>query len=76
MTRAATRIKRGKEVPRTPSRFLADIPEQLSDVVDLASVPAGPPTAKEQNFFASLREKLKQQRENTGTGLDTQGRDG
>ncbi|HEY1088852.1 MAG TPA: UvrD-helicase domain-containing protein, partial [Archangium sp.] len=27
MTRAATRIKRGKEVPRTPSRFLGDIPE-------------------------------------------------
>ncbi|MBL8909679.1 MAG: UvrD-helicase domain-containing protein [Archangium sp.] len=76
MTRAVTRIKRGREVPRTPSRFLADIPEQLCDVVDLASAPKGPPTEKEQSFFANLREKLKQEREKTGTGLDTQERDG
>lgn len=76
MTRAVTRIKRGREVPRTPSRFLADIPEQLCDVVDLASAPMGPVTEKEQNFFASLREKLKQEREKTGTGLDTRGTDG
>lgn len=59
MTRAATRIKRGKEVPRTPSRFLSDIPEEICDVVDLASVPKGPPTVKETNFFAALKEKLK-----------------
>ena len=26
LTRAATRVKRGKEVPRTPSRFLEDLP--------------------------------------------------
>jgi DNA helicase-2/ATP-dependent DNA helicase PcrA len=59
MTRTATRIKRGKEVPRTPSRFLGDIPEHFCDVVDLAAIPVGPPTPKEMNFFASLREKLK-----------------
>jgi DNA helicase II / ATP-dependent DNA helicase PcrA len=59
MTRAATRIKRGKEVPRTPSRFLSDIPEIFCDVVDLAATPVGPPTEKEVNFFAALKEKLK-----------------
>lgn len=59
MTRAATRIKRGKEVPRTPSRFLSDIPEQLCEVVELGAAPVGPPTVKEQNFFASLRQRLK-----------------
>jgi hypothetical protein len=46
-------------VPRTPSRFLGDIPEHFCDVVDLAAIPVGPPTPKEMNFFASLREKLK-----------------
>lgn len=60
MSRAATRIKRGKEVPRTPSRFLSDIPEVLCEVIDLAAVPAGPPTEKEMNFFSSLRERFKQ----------------
>jgi DNA helicase-2/ATP-dependent DNA helicase PcrA len=59
MTRAASRVKRGKEVPRTPSRFLSDIPEQLCEVVELAAIPVGPPSAKEQNFFASLRDRLK-----------------
>ena len=59
MTRASTRIKRGKEVPRTPSRFLADIPDDLAELVDLSAPPPGPPTDKEVNFFANLREKLK-----------------
>lgn len=59
MSRASTRIKRGKEVPRTPSRFLADIPDELTEEVDLAAPPAGPPTEKEVNFFATLRERLK-----------------
>jgi DNA helicase-2/ATP-dependent DNA helicase PcrA len=59
MTRAATRVKRGKELPRTPSRFLGDIPEQYCDVVDLGAIPAGPPSEKELNFFSSLRERFK-----------------
>ena len=74
MTRAATRIKRGKEVQRTASRFLQDIPEQLCDVVELAAIPVGPPTVKEQGFFASLRDKLKTEKEAvvpTGSGLDS-----
>ncbi|MFO0601270.1 MAG: ATP-dependent helicase, partial [Myxococcaceae bacterium] len=84
MTRAATRIKRGKEAPRTPSRFLSDIPEQLSEVIELGATPVGPPTPKEQSFFARLRDGLKSSApaapaptpENSGSGLDTPRRDG
>jgi DNA helicase II / ATP-dependent DNA helicase PcrA len=74
MTRAATRIKRGKEVPRTPSRFLQDIPEQICEVIELAAIPVGPPTVKEQSFFSSLRDRLKAEKEAAapvGSGLDT-----
>jgi len=59
LTRASTRQRRGKEVPRTPSRFLSDIPEALTDVLDLGSPPPGPPSEKEMNFFSDLRERLK-----------------
>jgi DNA helicase-2/ATP-dependent DNA helicase PcrA len=59
MTRAAARLKRGKLLPRTPSRFLADVPENLVDVVDLVGPPPGPPTGEEKKFFANLREKFK-----------------
>ncbi len=78
MTRATMRIKRGREVPRTPSRFLSDIPEQLCEVIDLAAIPVGPPSAKEQGFFASLRDRLKAQPAlgaPSGTGLDSPGGD-
>ncbi len=78
MTRAATRIKRGKEMARMPSRFLADIPEQLCDVVELAAIPVGPVTVKEKSFFSSLRDKLKTEKEAvapSGSGLDTQRND-
>ncbi len=75
MTRASTRIKRGKELPRTPSRFLSDIPEQLCDLVELAAIPVGPPTPQEQSFFASLRDKLKPpapaEPAKGGSGLDS-----
>jgi len=59
MTRASQRIKRGREVPRTQSRFLDDLPESLYELTDLAGIPEGPPDEKEQNFFANLKEKLK-----------------
>jgi DNA helicase II / ATP-dependent DNA helicase PcrA len=59
LTRCATRIKRGREVPRTPSRFLGDIPEQYCEVLDLDAEPEGPPQEKELNFFATLRQRLK-----------------
>ncbi len=59
LTRAAMRVRRGRELERTPSRFLSDIPETLIESVDLDAVPAGPPTVQETNFFAALKEKLK-----------------
>jgi len=61
LTRAATRIRRGKEVPRTPSRFLSDIPAELTEVLDLAAPPPGPPTEKEKRFFADLKARFAQQ---------------
>ncbi len=58
LTRAATRVKRGKEVPRTPSRFLQDIPEALLEVRDLtADVPA-PPPSDGVSPFEKLRRKF------------------
>ncbi|ATB27416.1 ATP-dependent helicase [Melittangium boletus] len=59
LTRSAMRVKRGKEVPRTPSRFLDDIPPELVEVLDLDAPRKGPPTAQEQNFFANLKERFK-----------------
>ena len=58
LTRAAERVKRGKATPRTLSRFIADIPEALVDVLDL-SVPAEVREAKSAEkagaFFAQLK---------------------
>ncbi|MGQ0504119.1 MAG: ATP-dependent helicase [Myxococcaceae bacterium] len=59
LSRAAARIKRGKVVVRTPSRFLEDIPKELLEERDMTAVPTGPPTERERNFFSSLKEKLK-----------------
>ena len=58
LTRAAQRLRRGKLVPRTPSRFLDDLPAELVDRVDLS----GPPPAaageaqthKARSFFADM----------------------
>ncbi|HZA50349.1 MAG TPA: UvrD-helicase domain-containing protein [Myxococcaceae bacterium] len=61
LTRASARMKRGKEVPRTPSRFLADIPQALLEQVDLAAPPPGPPTERELRFFATLKERLRKE---------------
>jgi DNA helicase-2/ATP-dependent DNA helicase PcrA len=58
MTRAASRIRRGRAVPRTPSRFLGDIPQAFYQVVDIGAVPEGPPTEQEKRFFANLKERL------------------
>ncbi len=78
MSRASSRIKRGKEMPRTPSRFLSDIPEQLCDLMELAAIPVGEPTQKEKSFFSSLRDKLKAEKAPadsvavpSGSGLDS-----
>jgi len=62
LTRAAQRMKRGKAIPRTPSRFLDDIPEELVDSIDLSGPPPEAPKAvqeaKAKNFFASMTELL------------------
>jgi DNA helicase-2/ATP-dependent DNA helicase PcrA len=64
LTRAAERVKRGKATPRTPSRFLEDIPSELVDVIDLAGPQAG--SAKEvqqtkaKDFFAAMGDLLRE----------------
>jgi DNA helicase-2/ATP-dependent DNA helicase PcrA len=59
LTRAATRLRRGKEVPRTPSRFLEGLPEAWITLKDLSAPPPGPPTEREMSFFADLKARLK-----------------
>ncbi len=70
LTRAAARVKRGKAVARTPSRFLEDLPKELVEERDLTAPPPGPPTEKELSFFSSLRDKLKAQTPPTTPGKD------
>jgi DNA helicase-2/ATP-dependent DNA helicase PcrA len=63
LTRAAQRIRRGKVITRTPSRFLQDIPAELLDTVDLGSPRAAPKEvqeAKAKNFFADMDALLKE----------------
>jgi len=59
LTRAATRVKRGKEVPCTPSRFLEDLPPEGVELIDLGAPRKGEPTVEEKNFFANLKERFK-----------------
>jgi DNA helicase-2/ATP-dependent DNA helicase PcrA len=55
LTRACTRITRGRVVPRTPSRFLLEVPEDLLEVRDLGEEARQKvPQAEVQNFFANL----------------------
>jgi DNA helicase-2/ATP-dependent DNA helicase PcrA len=62
LTRAAERMKRGKAIPRTPSRFLDDIPEELVDAIDLSGprqeAPKAVQEAKAKTFFSSMSELL------------------
>ena len=63
LTRAAQRIRRGKALPRTPSRFLDDIPQELLDVIDLAGpLPSAPKEVQQQkakSFFSTMETLLK-----------------
>ncbi|HEX4381699.1 MAG TPA: UvrD-helicase domain-containing protein, partial [Myxococcales bacterium] len=65
LTRAVERTKRGKAIPRTPSRFLEDVPENLLDVIDLSGPQAEAPKAvqeqKAKNFFAAMSSMLGEQ---------------
>lgn len=65
LTRAKTRIRYGKTVPRLPSRFLADIPSDLMRLQDESLSPD--PSSKEQrqahetqvkNFLSQLRSQI------------------
>ena len=55
LTRACTRVSRGRVVPRTPSRFLLEIPDELLEVRDLAEEARQKvPAAEVGAFFASF----------------------
>jgi DNA helicase-2/ATP-dependent DNA helicase PcrA len=55
LTRACTRVQRGRSVPRTPSRFLLEIPDELLEVKDIAEeARQAVPTDEVQSFFAQL----------------------
>jgi DNA helicase-2/ATP-dependent DNA helicase PcrA len=55
LTRACTRVTRGRAVPRTPSRFLLEIPDELLEVKDLAEeARAQVPADEVRSFFAAL----------------------
>jgi DNA helicase-2/ATP-dependent DNA helicase PcrA len=62
LTRAAQRLRRGKPIPRTPSRFLDDIPAALADHIDLSGPQPESPRdvqqAKAKNFFATISKLL------------------
>jgi DNA helicase-2/ATP-dependent DNA helicase PcrA len=63
LTRAGQRVRRGKVITRTPSRFLEDIPAELVDTIDLGSPQAAPKEvqeAKAKNFFADMDALLKE----------------
>jgi DNA helicase-2/ATP-dependent DNA helicase PcrA len=59
LTRAAIRVKRGKDVPCTPSRFLEDLPAETVELIDLEAPRTGAPTEQEKNFFSNLKERFK-----------------
>jgi DNA helicase II / ATP-dependent DNA helicase PcrA len=60
LTRVAARTKRGKLIPRTPSRFLDDLPEDAHEEVDPAAAAAPPQeiAAHTENVMAALRARL------------------
>jgi DNA helicase-2/ATP-dependent DNA helicase PcrA len=55
LTRACTRVQRGRSMQRTPSRFLLEVPDELLEVRDIAEEARQQvPTDEVRNFFASL----------------------
>jgi DNA helicase II / ATP-dependent DNA helicase PcrA len=68
LTRAAVRVKRGKDVPCTPSRFLEDLPPGGVEKVDMAAPRTGAPTEQERNFFANLKDRFKPKAAGGGAG--------
>jgi DNA helicase-2/ATP-dependent DNA helicase PcrA len=60
LTRAAHRVKRGKVLPRTASRFLDDLPKEAHQLVDPEAQPAPPEeiNAHAGSVLAGLRARL------------------
>jgi DNA helicase-2/ATP-dependent DNA helicase PcrA len=60
LTRATARVKRGKVIPRTPSRFLEDLPAGSHQVIDPDAVAASPVEVAERtaSVMAALRARL------------------
>jgi DNA helicase II / ATP-dependent DNA helicase PcrA len=60
LTRVVTRTKRGKLLPRTPSRFLEDLPAGAHEQVDPEALAAPPQevAAHTENVMAALRARL------------------
>src|SRR6185312_2569836 len=55
LTRATTRVTRGRVVPRTPSRFLLEIPDELLEIRDLGEeARQRVPKDEVANFFANF----------------------
>ena len=55
LTRACTRVSRGRVLPRTPSRFLLEIPDELLEVRDLGEeARQRVPQDEVRNFFANF----------------------
>jgi DNA helicase-2/ATP-dependent DNA helicase PcrA len=55
LTRACTRVSRGRAVPRTPSRFLLEIPDELLEIRDLGEeAKQQVPGDEVRSFFANL----------------------
>lgn len=55
LTRACTRISRGRVMPRTPSRFLLEIPDELLEIRDLGEeARQRVPEDELRSFFATL----------------------
>jgi superfamily I DNA/RNA helicase len=55
LTRACTRVSRGRSVPRTPSRFLLEIPDALLEIRDLAEEARQQvPKDEIRSFFANF----------------------
>jgi DNA helicase-2/ATP-dependent DNA helicase PcrA len=55
LTRACTRVSRGRSMQRTPSRFLLEIPDELLEVRDLGEEARQKvPQDEVRSFFASL----------------------
>ena len=59
LTRSCTRTERGRVIPRTHSRFLLEVPEELIEVIDIAETLAQQvPSTEVKNFFSSFASML------------------